>query len=85
MEELRNLKDFPEQIRSAMLRALPEMELVKYAGQSVSTEKHMQYRALIGQLIEETSNNEEQKYILITGVGHSVCSKYIDNNLVFYY
>ena len=65
MEELRTLKDFPEQIRSAMLRALPEMELVKYAGQSVSTEKHMQYRALIGQLIDETSNNEEQKYILI--------------------
>lgn len=65
MEELRILEDFPEQIRTAMLHALPEMELVKYAGQSVSTEKHMQYRALISQLIDETSNNEEQKYILI--------------------
>lgn len=65
MAELQKLKDFPTHILNEMLKTLPEMELVKYAGQSISTEKHLKYRALIGQLIEETSGDKEQKYILV--------------------
>jgi hypothetical protein len=64
MASLKKLDDFPNNIRTEMLEILPEIELVKYAGQSLPTETHSKYRNLISQLIDQTSADDAQKYIL---------------------
>lgn len=64
MKDLQSLKDIPKHIKSKMLDMLPSIELVKYAGQSLPTETHIEYRSTIGQLITETTTDSEQKYIL---------------------
>ena len=64
MASLKKLDDFPDNVRTEMLKILPEIELVKYAGQSLPTETHSKYRDLISQLIDQTSADEAQNYIL---------------------
>lgn len=58
------IQDIPTELKSNLLEVLPEVELIKYAGQQGSADFHQQVRSLVGKIIDLTVEEQEQSFVL---------------------